>query len=192
MKGVTKTIKNETKEQKGGFLGMLIGTLGASLLGNLLSGKGNVRPGEGIERVGYGSSIKKALIPPHPLTNFEIKEYYKNEPRFNGVYCRDNFPKTIKYGAHVISIDEYADVGTYWINLYVKSNELSYFDSFGVEKSTNLLGIKTQKQTYLEYKKKIQKCIGFIDFMFVNKTLIDFSSFFFHYDFKKTVNIILS
>ena len=54
---------------------MLLGTLGASLLGNLLSGKGTVRAGEGIVRAGYGSSIKKALIPPHPLTNFEIKEY---------------------------------------------------------------------------------------------------------------------
>ena len=46
LKGVTKTIKNETKEQKGGFLSMLLGTLGASLLGNLLSGKGTVRAEE--------------------------------------------------------------------------------------------------------------------------------------------------
>ena len=60
LKGVTKTIKNETKEQKGGFLGMLLGTLGASLLGNLLAGKGIVRAGsgnkkgKGIVRVGTG------------------------------------------------------------------------------------------------------------------------------------------
>ena len=45
LKGVTKTIKNETKEQKGGFLSMLLGTLGASLLGNLLTGKGILRAG---------------------------------------------------------------------------------------------------------------------------------------------------
>ena len=45
LKGVTKTIKNETKEQEGGFLGMLLGTLGASLLGNMLAGKGIVRTG---------------------------------------------------------------------------------------------------------------------------------------------------
>ena len=45
LKGVTKTIKNETKEQKGGFLNMLLGTLGASLLGNILAGKGIVRAG---------------------------------------------------------------------------------------------------------------------------------------------------
>ena len=47
IKGVTKTIKNETKKQKGGFLSMLLGTLGASLLGNLLSGKGILRAGSG-------------------------------------------------------------------------------------------------------------------------------------------------
>ena len=47
LKGVTKTIKNETKEQKGGFLRMLLGTLGASLLGNLLTGKGILRAGSG-------------------------------------------------------------------------------------------------------------------------------------------------
>ena len=61
LKGVTKTIKNETKEQKGGFLSMLLGTLGASLLGKLLAGKGIVRPGsgnkngKGIIRAGFGS-----------------------------------------------------------------------------------------------------------------------------------------
>ena len=60
LKGLTKTIKNETKEQKGGFLSMLLDTLGASLLGNLLSGKGNVKDGEGIVRAAYGSSIKKS------------------------------------------------------------------------------------------------------------------------------------
>ena len=47
LKGVTKTIKNKTKEQKGGFLSMLLGTLGATLLGNLLAGKGIVRAGSG-------------------------------------------------------------------------------------------------------------------------------------------------
>ena len=59
LKGVSKTIENETKEQSGGFLCMLLGTLGASLLGNLLSGKGIVRAGEGIVRAGAISSINK-------------------------------------------------------------------------------------------------------------------------------------
>ena len=58
LKGVTKTIENETKEQRGGFLSMLLGTLGASLLGNLLTGgKGIVRAGEGV--IGAGEGIKK-------------------------------------------------------------------------------------------------------------------------------------
>ena len=50
LKGVVESIKNKTKEQKGGFLSMLLGTLGASLLGNLLTGKGTVRAGEGIKK----------------------------------------------------------------------------------------------------------------------------------------------
>ena len=55
LKGVTKTIENETKEQRVGFLGMLLGTLGASLLGNLLTGgKGIMRAGDGIVRAGDG------------------------------------------------------------------------------------------------------------------------------------------
>ena len=57
LKGVTKTIENESKEQRGRFLSMLLRTLGASLLGNLLSGKGLARAGEGIVRVGEG--VKK-------------------------------------------------------------------------------------------------------------------------------------
>ena len=64
LKGVTETVQNEVKEQKGRFLSMLLGTLVASLLGNLLTGKGIYRArkskginraGEGIVRVGYGS-----------------------------------------------------------------------------------------------------------------------------------------
>ena len=72
-------------------------------------------------------------MPPHPLTNFEIKNYYESEPRFNGVYSRNNLPKIIKNGAYVINLDECADVGTHWIALYVKNDEVIYFDSFGVE-----------------------------------------------------------
>ena len=70
---------------------------------------------------------------PHSLTNFEIQKYYQNEPRFNGVYCRNNLPKKIKDGAYVINFDEYADTDTHWIALFCKKNEIIYFDSFGVE-----------------------------------------------------------
>ena len=71
-------------------------------------------------------------MPPHPLTNFEIQKYYQNEPRFNGVYSRDNLPK-IKDGAYVINLDEYSDIGTQWVALHVYNNNVTYFDSFGVE-----------------------------------------------------------
>ena len=75
LKGVSETIQHEAKEQRGGFLSMLLGTLGASLLGDILSVKGVIRAGEGTIRAGYGSkkpSLKKWTFPAHPLTNFEI------------------------------------------------------------------------------------------------------------------------
>ena len=58
LKGVSETIQNEAKERKGGFLIMLLNTLGASLLGNILVGKGINRAGEGVIRVGYGNKNK--------------------------------------------------------------------------------------------------------------------------------------
>ena len=72
-------------------------------------------------------------MPPHPLTNFEIIKYYENESRFNGVYSRDNLPNKIKDGAYVINLDEYSDIGTHWVALWVNNNNVTYFDSFGVE-----------------------------------------------------------
>ena len=73
------------------------------------------------------------MILPHPLTNFEIQIYYQGEPRSNGAYSRDNFPDKIKNGTYVINLDEYSDIGTHWIALYVNSKTVTYFDSFGVE-----------------------------------------------------------
>ena len=65
LKGVTKTINNETKEQKGGFLSMLLGTLGASLLGNLLAGKG-------IARAGSGNGIARAASGDHSQNRMDF------------------------------------------------------------------------------------------------------------------------
>ena len=70
---------------------------------------------------------------PHPLTNFEIKAYYQNESRFNGVYSGDNLPNKIKDGAYALNLDEYSDIGTHWIALYVNNKTATYFDSFGIE-----------------------------------------------------------
>ena len=122
LKGVTKTIKNEIKVQKVGFLSMLLGTLGATLLGNLLAGKGIVRASSGrrslTSSTSYGNKKKKRnckswlwkrmgfLMLHHPLTNFKLEMYYENGPRFNGVFSRNNLPKKIKDGAYVINLDE--------------------------------------------------------------------------------------
>ena len=69
---------------------------------------------------------------PHPLTSFEIRKYYQNEPKFNGVYSRNNLLK-IKDGAYILNLDEYESIGTHWIALYGNANNIVYFDSFGVE-----------------------------------------------------------
>ena len=202
LKGVTKTIKYETKEQEGGFLSMLLGTLGASLLGNLLSGKGAVRTGKGIVRAGYDSSIKKRSSNfTTSFNKFEIKVHYENEHRLNDVYFKDNLPKTIKNGSYEINLDEYADVGTHCIALYVKNNELIYFDSFDVERvpkeikrfigykniKTNIFRIQPDNSIICGYF-----CMGFINFMFAGKSLIDYTSLFSPYNFKKNDKINLA
>ena len=116
LKGGTKTIKNETKEQKEGSLSLLLGTLGASLLGNILAGKGIVRAGSGrrsLNSYKKGKEIVRVgdrkrmgfLLPPHLLRNFEIEKYYQNKPRFNGVSSRNNLPKKTKDRAYVINLD---------------------------------------------------------------------------------------
>ena len=97
---------------------------------------------------------------PHPLTNFEIQRDYQNEPRFNGVFSRNNLSKKIKDGSYVINLDEYADVGTHWIALFCNGNEIVYFDGFGVEHVSKeiqeFIGKKNIKQTFVEYKQTIQ------------------------------------
>ena len=76
-------------------------------------------------------------MPPHALTNFEIQKYYQNEPIFNGVYSRDNLSR-IKDGAYKINLDEYSDIETQWTALYIQNNDVTYFDSFGVEHIPNI------------------------------------------------------
>ena len=100
LKGVNETVQNEAREQKGAFLSMLLGTLGATLLGNVLAGNGVIaksvseetkskkqgrginRAGEGTVTAGYGNKKTQQngfLMPSHPLTNFEIHKYDQNE-----------------------------------------------------------------------------------------------------------------
>ena len=70
---------------------------------------------------------------PDPLINFKIEVYYRNEPRFIGVYSRDNLPDKIKDGAYVVNLDEYSDIRTHWTALYVNYKTVTYFGSFGIE-----------------------------------------------------------
>ena len=65
------------------------------------------------------------MIPPRPLTSLEIQKYYKNESRFNGVYSRDNLSK-IKDGAYIINLDEYSDIVTHWVALWVNNNNITF------------------------------------------------------------------
>ena len=128
---------------------------------------------------------------PHPLNNFEIQKYYQNEPRFNGVYSRDNLPNKIKDGAYVINLDEYSDIGTHWIALYVLNNDVTYFDNFGVEHIPQevkaFLGIKNIKANIFRYDSLM--CgyfrIGFIDFMLAGKNLTVFTNIFLIKQIKK-------
>ena len=141
------------------------------------------------------------LMPAYPLTNFEIQKYYQDEPRFNGVYSRNNVPKRIEDGAYVINLDEYADVDTYWTALFCNRSKIVYFDSFGAEhvpeKIKEFIGNKNiianifrvQANNSIMYG---YFSIGFIDFILAGKKLTDFTSLFSPYDFKKNEDIILS
>ena len=149
--------------------------------------------------------IKRILIPPHPLRNFEIQKYYQNEPRFNGVFSRDNLPERssteIKDGAYIINLNEYSDIGTHWVALHVNNNNVPYLDCFGVGHipkeikeffknkniKTNIFRIQACDSVMGGYF-----CIGFIDFMFKGKTLTEYKNLFSSNYFKKNGNIILS
>ena len=140
------------------------------------------------------------LLPFHPLTNIEISEYYSNEPRFNDVYSRDNLPKITKKGAYVINLDEYENTGTHWIALFVKTNEVIYFDSFGIEhipEETNKF-IGSNNKNIKANIFRIQAydsimcgyfCIEFINYMLKGKTL-DYTNLFSPNDFKKNDRVI--
>ena len=65
-------------------------------------------------------------MPPHPLASFEIQKYYQNGARFNCVYSRENLPK-IKDGAYIINPDEYSDIGTHRVALYVYNDDVTLF-----------------------------------------------------------------
>ena len=157
-----------------------------------------------------GVEVKKtlnSLLPFHQLTNIEINEYYKNEPRFNGVYSRNYLPNKIKKGAYVINLDEYENMGTHWVALFVKPKYIVYFDSFGIEhipkeinkfinndtiKSSSLKRIKSNIFRIQAYDSIMcgYFCIEFINYMLKGKTLLDNTNLFSPNDFKKNDRVI--
>ena len=81
------------------------------------------------------------------LTNFEISKYYQNEPKFSGVYPRNNLTK-IKDGAFVINFDEFKSIGNHGIDFYVNGNNIIYFDRFEVGHISKEIKKIYKKQKY--------------------------------------------
>ena len=137
---------------------------------------------------------------PHPLANFEIQKYYQNEPRFNGVYFKDNSPK-IKDGTYIINLDEYSDIAPHRVALYIQNKDVTYFYSFWIEHIpkeirtfvgnkniiTNFFRIQAYDSIMCRYF-----CIWFNDFMLAGKTLTDFTNLFSPNNFKKSDDMILN
>ena len=132
-------------------------------------------------------------MPLHLLTNFEIQKCYENEPKFNDVYLRNNLSK-IKYGAYIINPDENESVGTHWNALYINDNNVTYFDSFGVEHIpkeirkhignkniiTNIYRIQANDSRMWRYF-----CTRFIDFTLKGKSLLEYTNLFCPNDYEK-------
>ena len=116
-----------------------------------------------------------------PLTNFEIR----NEIKFNGAYSRNNLP-TIKDEAYVINLDEFKSIRYHWIALYVNNN-VTYFDSFGVEHIRKEIKMFIQNKNIITNFYRIQAydsimcrylCIGVIDFVLKGKISLEYTTLF--------------
>ena len=122
------------------------------------------------------------------------------------MYSRNNLPNNIKKGACVINLDEYENTGTHWVSLFVKANEVIYFDSFGVghiSKEINkfILSKELGHAVRNDMKSNIFRiqaydsimcgnfCIEFINYMLKGKTLLDYANLFSN-DFKKNDRVI--
>ena len=125
-------------------------------------------------------------------------DYFKNVKGFNGVFSRNDLPK-LKNGAYAINLDHSENTGTHWIVIFMKNNEVIYFDSFDVEYipkeiiekignkniKTNIFRIQENNSIMCGYF-----CILLIEYMLNNKTLTDFTNLFSPSNFKKNDKII--
>ena len=150
---------------------MLLGTSGASLLGNLLTVWGTTRAGEDTIRADEGTiRAGQDFNATSSFNKFSNTKVLSKWTYFNGVYSRNDLPK-IKDGAYGINLDEFKSVGTHWIALSVNVNNIIYFDSFGVEhipkgikksignKNIMISSLDTLYWIYWFYVKKVKACL---------------------------------
>ena len=130
-------------------------------------------------------------MPSYPLTNFEIQKYYQNKPKLKEVYSRYNLSK-IKDGEYVINLDEFESIGTHLIALCVNAENVTYFDSLGKKfiGNKNIITNIYREQAYDSIMCGCF-CIGFIDFMFKGKSLLEFTNLFSLKKYKKNGKKIL-
>ena len=129
-------------------------------------------------------------MPPYPWTSFKIQKYYQNDSKYNGVYSINNLLRT-KNWAYEINFDEFKSTRIHLIALGVNAENVSYFDSFGLE------DIPTKIRKLIRYKNvktniyRIQAydsimcghfCIEFIDFRVKVKSLLEYAFFFFIFE----------
>ena len=114
------------------------------------------------------------------------------------MYSRNNLSNKIKKGAYVINLDEYENMGTHWVSLFVKPKYRVYFDSFGIEHipkeinkfinndiKSNIFGIQSYDSIMCGYF-----CIEFINYMLMGKPLLYYTNLFSPNDFKKNDQVI--
>ena len=157
IESVSETIQQLIKEQKNGFLSMLLDSLGASLLRNILTGtvKQSNLPGRGVKRAGK-EQLEQARI---FNATASFKQFWKTKvlskwPKFNNVSSLKDLLK-IKDETYVTNLDDYKSIGTHWIALYVNGNNATYFSSFWVEhipKEIKILkATKVSQQIFIGY-----------------------------------------
>ena len=136
------------------------------------------------------------LMSPYPLTNFEIRKYYQNDSKFNGVYSRNNWSET-KDG---LCIKNLRSIETHWIALYVNDKSETSFDSFGVEHipkemrkfignrdiTMDIYRIQPHDSIMCGYV-----CIGFISFMLKGKSLFEYTHLFLYNECTKNEKLFL-
>ena len=126
--------------------------------------------------------------------------YFNSDKRFDGTFSRDNLNIFNKDGAYIINLDKYDNIGTHWVAIYLKNNNVTYFDSFGIEyipkEITKLINDKSIKSNIF----RIQSLnsilcgyfyIGFIEYTFNNLGLNEYTKLFLVTDFDKNDQIIL-